>query len=476
MKDYGQIRQMYIRDGKSIRQIAREMHISRNTVAKYCKGNALPGIRCEYHRTSAVITEEVTRFIQSCLDEDAKEPNKKQHHTAKRIYDRLVEETGFTGGASTVRRCVHLLRGNLQEAFVPLAHLPGDAMQIDWGEAVVYLKGVRTKVNFFCARLCYSCAPFVVCFRRKNTEALLEALRKALEFFGGVPAKVIFDNDRVAVKEKGGKEAIAQEKYEAFAAHYCFHTVFCNVRSGNEKGLVENLVGWVRRNVFVPVPRVDALDELNRLLLDKCKVYANTHKIPGRENPVKDLLLEDQKRLCPLPGSPFDASRAAVCRVTPFSVVRFVANDYSVPVKYVGQEVTVRAYAEQIRIFAKGELIAEHARNYGQNQQILKLAHYLPLLEYKPRSILEAKPVRQNLSAALLQFLETNAFSSEQLVEILRLCAADGENAFWEHKEQFMVSDRKAHILTDPVKVQQTDLSMYDQFLQEGGNMCRTQV
>lgn len=124
----------------------------------------------------------------------------------------------------------------------------------------------------------------------------------------------------------------------------------------------------------------------------------------------------------------------------------------------------------------KGELIAEHARNYGQNQQILKLAHYLPLLEYKPRSILEAKPVRQNLSAALLQFLETNAFSSEQLVEILRLCAADGENAFWEHKEQFMVSDRKAHILTDPVKVQQTDLSMYDQLLQEGGTMCRTQV
>jgi len=176
MKDYGQIRQMYIRDGKSIRQIAREMHISRNTVAKYCKGNALPGIRCEYHRTSAVITEEVTRFIQSCLDEDAKEPNKKQHHTAKRIYDRLVEETGFTGGASTVRRCVHLLRGNLQEAFVPLAHLPGDAMQIDWGEAVVYLKGVRTKVNFFCARLCYSCAPFVVCFRRKNTEAVKAGL------------------------------------------------------------------------------------------------------------------------------------------------------------------------------------------------------------------------------------------------------------------------------------------------------------
>ena len=149
-----------------------------------------------------------------------------------------------------------------------------------------------------------------------------------------------------------------------------------------------------------PVPRVDTLDELNKLLLDKCKVYADTHKIPGRESPVKDLLLEDQKRLCPLPVSPFDASKAAVCRVTPLSVVRFAANDYSVPVKYVGQEVTVRAYAEQIRIFAKGELIAEHTRNYGQNQQILKLAHYLPLLEYKPRGILEAKPVRQNLSAS----------------------------------------------------------------------------
>ena len=127
------------------------------------------------------------------------EPNQKQHHTAKRIYERLVEEKCFTGAQSTVRRIVAKLRGHPQEAFVPLAFAPEAAMQIDWGEAVIYLAGERTKVQMFCARLAYSCAPFAVCFRRQNTEAFLEGLIQALNFFGGVVRRVLFDNARVAV-------------------------------------------------------------------------------------------------------------------------------------------------------------------------------------------------------------------------------------------------------------------------------------
>jgi transposase len=133
------------------------------------------------------MTDEVVAFVHQCLAEDDLCRSKKQQHTAKRIYDRLVEECGFTGGETTVRRLVRQLREKSQEAFVPLAFPAGDAMQIDWGEATVYLSGVKTVVNLFCARLCYSDAPIVLAYRRQNEESFLDALVRAFQYFGGVP-------------------------------------------------------------------------------------------------------------------------------------------------------------------------------------------------------------------------------------------------------------------------------------------------
>lgn len=173
MEDYAAIRQMYLHEHKSQRQIAKALGISRNTVAKYCEGGAYPGLRASYQREASVITPDVKAFIERCLRQDAAEPNRKQHHTARRIYDRLVEECGFTGAESTVRHIVHKLRGNLNEVFVPLQFEPGEAMQIDWGEEDAILNGIRTHLFTFCARLAYSCAPFAICFRRPNTEAFL---------------------------------------------------------------------------------------------------------------------------------------------------------------------------------------------------------------------------------------------------------------------------------------------------------------
>ena len=175
-------------------------------------------------------------FVRNCLEEDAHSP-KKQHHTAKRIYDRLVEELGFTGGETTVRRLVSQLRENPQEAFVPLAFPPGDAIQIDFGEATVYLSGVKTVVNLFCARLCYSGAPLVLAYRRQNEESFLDALIQVFQHFGGVPKRVIFDNGKVAVKDGFGAHARKQAGYAALAAHYGFEAIFCNPASGNEKAL-----------------------------------------------------------------------------------------------------------------------------------------------------------------------------------------------------------------------------------------------
>lgn len=476
MEDYQKIRRMFLVEHMSQRQIAKEMGISRNTVAKYCGGDTYPGQRNPYRRNASVMTEDVLAFIQGCFQEDAQEPNRKQHHTAHRIYTRLVSERGFTGAESTVRRVVRELRGNLQEAFVPLAFDPGDSMQIDWGEAYVCIKGVRTKLNCFCARLCYSCAPFAICFHHQNTEAFLEGLQKAFEYFGGVPRRVVFDNARIAVKKGSGKNAVAQESYRAMAAHYCFETVFCNVRKGNEKGLVENLVGLTRRNVFVPVPHAESLAEINRILLERCESYAATRKIDGRPESVSAMLAADRQHFLPLPGIPYDPSRASVCRVSPYATVRFDANAYSVPVLFVGREVTVRAFAEIIRIFADGKEIASHARCYKRGQKLLTLSHYLPLLARKPRSIFYAQPVQQNVSDALLHVLRTTDFDGKELMEILTLVAEEGEDAFWKREPEFLVNHAKTPAIPDAVEVQRVNLSVYDQMLEEGEDPCRMQA
>ena len=353
MQDYGHIRRMYLVDGLSQRQIAEKLGISRNTVAKYCEGNTYPGLRASYCRAASVMTPDILRFIEQCLHEDRLEPNQKQHHTAKRIYERLVEEKSFTGAQSTVRRIVAKLRGHPREAFVPLAFAPGDAMQIDWGEAVIYLAGERTKVQMFCARLAYSCAPFTVCFRRQQ---------------------------------------------------------------------------------------------------------------------------EERQALLPLPGRPYDVRRTEVCRISLQATVRFQGNAYSVPVQYAGQEAALKAGAEDICIYVDGKAVAEHVRAYGHGTEVLELAHYLPLLERKPRSILQARPVQQALSPRLLHLLQTHAFSAKDLMDILRLCVEKGDSCFWRKEAEFLARPLHKDAIKDAVVVKAVDLAAYDRFLEGGEEPCRMQA
>lgn len=143
---YQEVRQRWL-NGESQRSIARSMGISRNTMKKYCEGATVPWERKEYLRSPSVLTTEVKAIIEGCLAEDESEGTAKQNHTAKRIYTRLVTGKGFAGGETTVRAYVHELKGKASEAFVPLAFQPGDAMQIDWGEATIYLDGSKLTVG-----------------------------------------------------------------------------------------------------------------------------------------------------------------------------------------------------------------------------------------------------------------------------------------------------------------------------------------
>lgn len=445
--------------GMSQRQIAASLQISRNTVKKYWDGDSVPWERKAYSREPSVLTEEVMAFVRNCLEEDAHSP-KKQHHTAKRIYDRLVEELGFTGGETTVRRLVSQLRENPQEAFVPLAFPPGDAIQIDFGEATVYLSGVKTVVNLFCARLCYSGAPLVLAYRRQNEESFLDALIQVFQYFGGVPRRVIFDNGKVAVKDGFGAHARKQAGYAALAAHYGFEAIFCNPASGNEKGLVEGLVGYSRRNTCVPVPKVESMEELNCLLREKCRKYLS-HQIRGKENNVGSMLAEEKEKLYPLPKYPFDPCKRSTGRVDRFCTIRFDSNNYSVPCEFCGREVSVKASPETVSIYLGGTCIAQHKRCLERKKTIYDLVHYLPLLEKKGRAIFYAKPVQETIPEFFLHWLRSQALTPRELVDILRRC----------QEEDYMEVMKEAPNHIDPVEIQDTvivqavDLHLYDAFL-----------
>lgn len=456
VKDYKQIRQMYL-SGMSQREIARQLHISRNTVAKYCEGYVVPWERKVPERESSILTDEVVAFIQACLDEDKRENLKKQRHTAKRIYDRLVSEKGFAGGESTVRRKVSEMRGAKPQVFVPLEFSPGEAMQIDWGEATVYLRGEKTVINLFCARLCSSCAPTVFAYRRQNQESFLEAFVRTFRFFGGVPEKVIFDNAKVAVKDGFGAHAKKQDGYTALSAHYGFDALFCNPAEGHEKGLVEGLVGWARRNTLVPVPRVSSLEELNLLLKRRCLEYRN-HKITGRPATVGEMFEKEQQSLRMLPGYEFETAKCSNVRVSTFATARFDTNDYSVPVSYCGSNVSVKGYAEKVDIYSKGRLIASHERCFKRHTPTYNLEHYLPILEQRGRAIFNAAPVRRNLPPEFLEWLTSHSTDHKELIQLLRDCVEYGWKNVWENN----VIANPQPAITDIVTISPVNLGKYD--------------
>ena len=443
MKDYEEIRKRYLA-GESQRKIAKILGISRNTVAKYCEGAAVPWERKTPERMSTVLTDETIGFIRSCLEEDGKEGLKKQRHTAKRIYDRLVEETGFTGGESTVRAKVHELKQSIPAAFLPLTFDPGEALQVDWGEAFAYIKGSKEKINLFCARLCYSCRPVILAYHRQNEESFLDAFVKTFQVLGGVPSKVIFDNGKVAVKDGFGSHAKKQEGYSILSSHYGFDALFCNPAEGHEKGLVEGLVGWARRNILVPVPRVDTLWELNDLFLKRCLQY-ESHRIQGKPEDVGNMFQLEKEFLHPLPKYTFETAKCTSARVNAYSTVRFRTNNYSVPVSYVGRVVGIKAYPEKIEVYYGGSKISEHERCFGQHENRYRLEDYLPLLEKRGRALFNAAPVRQNIPPSVLAMWKEEQTDHRTILSFL--------------KEQ---TEEETLVIQDPVQIRVVDLHEYD--------------
>ncbi|WP_181742228.1 IS21 family transposase [Thermoactinomyces mirandus] len=203
------------------------------------------------------------------LRQDEQAPPK-QRHTARRIYQRLVEEYGFTGGESTVRSFVRELKITKPKAFVQLELPQGNFTQFDRGQADILLKGRQVTVQVFCMRCTFSRKIFVKTFFHKKQEALLQGHVNAFEFFGSVLQTITYDNLKTVVKKiLGGKNREEQDCFVRLRAHYSFNSHFCDPAKGNQKGQVENLVKMVKQQYFTPMPSVSSLDELNQMLLAK---------------------------------------------------------------------------------------------------------------------------------------------------------------------------------------------------------------
>ena len=278
MEVYARVRRAVQVDGMSIREAARQFGLSRKTIRKMLRFSLPPG----YERKKPVARPKLGPWlgiIDQLLVDDQSQP-KKQRHTAKRIFDRLRTEHAFSGGYTIVKDYVRQARLRHKEVFVPLAHPPGDA-QADFGEALVVIAGVEQKAHFQCFDLPQSDDCFVMAFPAEHTEAFLEGHNQALAYFGGVPRTILYDNTAIAVKEiTGDGERKPTEAFSALQSHYLFAAKFGRPGKGNDKGNVEGLVGYARRNFLVPVPRAASWEELNAHLRQECvKRICRSHPV-----------------------------------------------------------------------------------------------------------------------------------------------------------------------------------------------------
>jgi len=384
-----QIRRAFFIEGKSIRQIARERHHDRRTVRAAIRDAGPSRYKLTQPRPRPVLGPYVA-IIDEWLAGDQFSPPK-QHHTSRRIYHRLVEEKGYTGGESTVRDYVRQHHARPRPVFIPLSYEPGEDAQVDFGEAMVIMKGRPLTVQLFVGRLCFSKIPFLTASPNQQQEALFEGHGKAFDFFGGVSHTVWYDRMSQAVKKSlPGHKPEEQEAFIAFRSHYLFESRFCNPR---EAQLVENLVGYARRNYMVPIPEVDSFQELNDLLRQRCLAEAG-RRLRGETQTIGEMWEQERPDLLPLPAHPFPCCRTVSVRPNRLSMVTFQTNRYSVPVESDATSLLLRAFVDRVEITDGTRMVAVHERCYGREQDILDVFHYLPLLKKRPGAFDHAKPLK----------------------------------------------------------------------------------
>lgn len=411
-------------EGMSQREAAKHFNLSRDTVRKMLSFSVPPG----YRRQAEIKRPKLDAFvgiIDGILEADRTAPLK-QRHTAKKIFDRLKKEFGFTGGYTIVKDCVRDHERRHREMFVPLAHPPGHA-QADFGEALVMIGGVERKAHFFAFDLPHSDAGFVRAYPAAVAEAWMDGHVHAFAFFGKKPLSILYDNDRCLVAKilpDGTRKRATL--FSSLLSHYVIEDRYGRPGKGNDKGAVEGLVGYSRRNFMVPIPRFATWDELNTYLEEQCRLRQND-RLRGESETIGERLQRDLAAMRELPATAFEACDQSSGQVTSQSLVRYKTNDYSVPVAFGHQEVWIRGYVGEVVIGCRGEIIARHPRSYEREDVSFDPLHYLPLIERKINALDQAAPLQgwelPDVFATLRRLMEARMgkHGKREYVQVLRL-------------------------------------------------------
>jgi transposase len=381
---------------KKIKQIARETGHCKNTIKKVLRGQ-YSGYKPRIEQPYPVLGPYLA-IIDRWLTDDKKRP-KKQRHTAVRVFNRLRQEHNFQGSETTVRRYVREAKLRLgvgaPQVFIPSDPEAGVEGEVDWGRCIAILGGVETRLKLFCMRSKFSGKHFVRCYPCERQQALFDGHIRGFSFFGGVFPVLIYDNLTTAVQKiLCGKKRVLQESYDKFRGYYNFVPRFCNRGQGHEKGGVEGLVGYARRNYMVPVPVADSLEDLNQKLLQACLTYGD-HRIAGREHTVNALYEEEKEHLLSLPDIAFSNLETAGGKVDKYATVMVDKNRYSVPSSYAHFKVSVILHVDRVEVFYGSKQITSHNRLYGNNKWSLLPEHYLELIAQRPQAFESARVIRQ---------------------------------------------------------------------------------
>lgn len=425
-----EIRTWVLIQGKSQRAAASHFGLSRNTVARVLEEEPATTTR-QYQRrtpTKTPMRDAALPHIECWLHENEwlERWAPKQCWTAHRMWTEL-RKLGIFIGEATVRLFVQELRKPAKPTYVPLDFAPGERAEFDFGEATVKLKHQLVKVPFLAGRLRFSGAIFVECFPTQRQEGFLLGQRHAFEFWGGVPRMAVYDNLKPAVLQVlQGHSRREHETFLHFQSVYRFEALFANVHAGWEKGGVENLIGYARRNYLVPLPEGADLETINTGLRQEC-LLDQQRVMAGRTDSMTSRLAFERAYLGPLPTHTPDLGPVAEVLVHSTGRIRFQSNDYSVPIQYAYQRFTLKADPFRVQVFAGEDRVADHPRCYEKCQVIEDWRHYVPLLLKKSFAVPWAWALRPGdlpptFEAARLDLQTCRSEGNREFVRLLELC------------------------------------------------------
>lgn len=391
MEQFELIRRAAREEGLSVRELARRFEVHRRTVRQALR-EATPPARKAPVRTAPAVGSHVDT-VRGWLVADLAAP-RKQRHTARRVWQRLVDEEGAIVAESTVRHLVAQLRREVGsgtgQVMVPQTHLPAEEAEVDFGSFVTELAGEPVGLSMFVLRLSHSGRAVHVAYGNESQESFLDGHVKAFDALGGVPTGMIrYDNLRTAVvRVLLGRERWENPRFVALRSHYGYDSWFCRPGSdgAHEKGGVEGEIGRFRRRHLVPVPKVASLAELNELLA-ACDAADDARHIGARLETVGASAAREQPLLRPLPGTPFDPSMTSSARVDNKARVCVRQSYYSVPSRLAGRRVGVKVGADTIQMLDGATVVATHLRSLHKYTEHLVLDHYLDVLVRKPGAL-----------------------------------------------------------------------------------------